>query len=233
LCNIHASAEYSFDSLEKQISSMIKTAQVNDDFDDIDDEKWQSSQKQFVNIDGDNKEDRINCVRSKLFKTMMDEYCTFLIENQDKIEKNLTLARAYFLGGKEKTNLDSQINEKQREDFIQAMFDTIFLLTPIISSTFASVSRFLRDLKTEDIGWLFIDEAGQATPQSAIGAIWRSRNVVVVGDPLQIPPVVTLSDDQLKLIANESAGITSESSFFYHLTRSEVSVQEFADLNNK
>ena len=89
------------------------------------------------------------------------------------------------------------------------------------------------DLKTEDIGWLFIDEAGQATPQSAIGAIWRSRNVVVVGDPLQIPPVVTLSDDQLKLIANESAGITSESSFFYHLTRSEVSVQEFADLNNK
>ncbi|MGM1464625.1 hypothetical protein ACS2BY_29610, partial [Bacillus cereus group sp. BceL310] len=36
LCNIHASAEYSFDSLEKQISSMIKTAQVNDDFDDID-----------------------------------------------------------------------------------------------------------------------------------------------------------------------------------------------------
>lgn len=88
-------------------------------------------------------------------------------------------------------------------------------------------------MKTEDIGWLFIDEAGQATPQSAIGAIWRSRNVVVVGDPLQIPPVVTLSDDQLKLIANESAGITSESSFFYHLTRSEVSVQEFADLNNK
>lgn len=99
--------------------------------------------------------------------------------------------------------------------------------------SFASISRFLRDLKTEDIGWLFIDESGQATPQSAIGAIWRSRNVVVVGDPLQIPPVVTLSDDQLKLIANESAGITNESSFFYHLTRSEVSVQEFADLNNK
>ena len=48
LCNIHASAEYSFDSLEKQISSMIKTAQVNDDFDDIDDEKWQSSQNNLL-----------------------------------------------------------------------------------------------------------------------------------------------------------------------------------------
>ena len=72
---------------------------------------------------------------------MMDEYCTFLIENQEKIEK-FNFSKGLFLGGKEKANLDSQINEKQRDDFIQAMFDTIFLLTPIISSTFASVSRF-------------------------------------------------------------------------------------------
>lgn len=233
LGSVQKNHNYSFDKLEKQILQMIDTAKVMNDCDNVDDEKWQSSEEQFVNIDGSDEEERISCERSKLFATMIDEYCSFLIKNQDKIEKNLSLAKAYFMGGKEKANLDSQINEKQREDFIQAMFDTIFLLTPIISSTFASISRFLKGLKTEDIGWLFIDEAGQATPQSAIGAIWRSRNVVVVGDPLQIPPVVTLSDDQLKLIANESSGITNESTFFYHLTRSEVSVQEFADLNNK
>lgn len=78
----------------------------------------------------------------------------------------------------------------------------------------------------EDIGWLFIDESRQAIPQSDIGAIWCSRNVVVVGVPLQIPRVVTLNDDQPKLITNES-------SYFYYLIRSEVSVQEIADLNNK
>ena len=48
LCNIHEDAEYSFDSLEQQISSMIKTVQVNDNFDDIDDEKWQSSQNNLL-----------------------------------------------------------------------------------------------------------------------------------------------------------------------------------------
>ena len=29
----------------------------------------------------------------------------------------------------------------------------------------------------DSLGWLLIDEAGQATPQSAAGAIWRSKGL--------------------------------------------------------
>jgi len=85
---------------------------------------------------------------------------------------------------------------------LEHLWDSFFLLVPLVSSTFASIGRLLDGMGRESIGWLIVDEAGQATPQQAAGAIWRARRALIIGDPLQIEPVTTVPVGLIRSIAD-------------------------------
>lgn len=74
------------------------------------------------------------------------------------------------------------------------------------------------------LGTLIVDEAGQAPPQMAIGAMYRSRQAVIVGDPKQVEPVVTDDLALLKRAYKENA--------YKPYKAKTVSVQQFADRIN-
>lgn len=84
-----------------------------------------------------------------------------------------------------------------------SLWKTLFLSVPVISTTFASIERMLGFLPPEELGWLLVDEAGQACPQEAVGALIRVKRAVVVGDPLQVQPVTSLPTQLAEAICDD------------------------------
>lgn len=118
-----------------------------------------------------------------------------------------------------------RMKPKDREAAMPYMLQSLFLFTPVISTTFASAQTFLGDIsKSGVLGTLIVDEAGQAQPQMALGAMFRCRKAIIVGDPKQIEPVVTDESDIIKQLLS--------SKLLTNYKDKKISVQGFADYIN-
>lgn len=128
-------------------------------------------------------DEEFTAARTRLFLEALRLHRAFLLANAVTMRRNLDAAMEIVARGAP-GDLDSAA--------IRAAWQSVFLVVPVVSTTFASFHRMFAGLGREALGWVFIDEAGQAAPQLAIGAIWRSKRAVVVGDPCQLEPVVVL-----------------------------------------
>ena len=108
------------------------------------------------------------------------------------------------------------------------LWQSLFMIVPVVSCTFASFAHQFESLGSKSIGWLFIDEAGQAVPQAAVGALLRAKRAVVIGDPLQIEPVFTVPKRLIAEFAKHSL-YTAQGAYSPDV----VSAQVLADRANK
>ena len=160
--------------------------------------------------------EKYNALREELFYQALQLNKSFVLTSKC-IKQNLQ--RLFSLWDGKYTNEDCVLSYGE-------LLNTLLLVIPVVSTTFASVESFLSNIQQEEIGLLIIDEAGQATPQSALGALWRTQRAIIVGDPLQVEPVVPIPKELVKRFADEY-NIPS-----YYRTP-DISVQMLADQMNE
>lgn len=120
-------------------------------------------------------------MRGRLFLKALKLHQQLLQLNREAVTANLRQAQRFFT------------HPRSPADPVE-LWRTIFLIVPVVSTTFASMARAFSAFNDRPFGWLLVDEAGQASPASAVGAMQRAKRVVVIGDPLQIPPVTTIPE---------------------------------------
>jgi len=164
-----------------------------------------------------------NREREKLFYHALQLTKAFILQSKYCLRnyRNLALLWQESKVDKEKVSF----HPLDREACFAPLLQSLFLLVPVISTTFASVGNFLRDIKIPGaIGTLIVDEAGQAPPQMAVGALYRSRQAIIVGDPKQVEPVVL---DDLQLLKK-----AYQDDVYKPYKSKRLSVQQFADSMN-
>ncbi len=135
--------------------------------------------------------EKYRIAQSKLFIAALKVRKQFLYDNYENLQSAVYIWENRF-----------KFQDEEYRPKLNAAWNWINFAIPVISSTFASFSRMCSCLGKNSIGHLFVDEAGQAIPQAAVGAIFRSKHVMVVGDPSQIPPVVTLDSNIMRMLGN-------------------------------
>lgn len=136
--------------------------------------------------------EKINALRSRIFLLSLKLHEYAILGNAKPIWNNLNL----FID-----HLDSKVQLSAKQ--IENLWKTFFFCIPVVSTSLASVAKLFDGLGSETIGWLLIDEAGQATPQSTAGVINRAQRTIIIGDPLQIEPVVTINKKLVKMLRKE------------------------------
>ena len=172
-------------------------------------------------------------------ETRVSELAQLDLGDADRLSEQLTVSafrlRQAFLvraGSRILDNLrvwqtdDQYVFVGDSADLTTATWHTFHLVTPVCSSTLASVGRLFAGLGPGTIGDVIVDEAGQAAPHLVVGALCRAQRALIVGDPLQIEPVVTMPDAVSTLLAHH-AKLPSDD--FLIGSRTGTSAQTLAD----
>ena len=90
--------------------------------------------------------------------------------------------------------IDGRLETNEKSPEHQKLWSRLFLFFPVVSTSLSSTENQFRLMqKAEGFGLAMFDEAGQAVNYHVVGLLQRSRQAIFVGDPIQLEPVVSMS----------------------------------------
>ena len=109
------------------------------------------------------------------------------LRNREDVKRALTSYSNFFSGNNKTPNTFA----KNSDDYLRALS----LIFPVITCTLQSVRNMLPSVK-ECIDRTIVDEAGMIPLHQTFPLLVRSRNAIIVGDPLQIEPIISLASQR-------------------------------------
>lgn len=123
----------------------------------------------------------------ELFKLSREFLTQQGLHNKDRIKQSLELYLS-FLSGTWKS-------EDKMAENLDEHIKNLSLIFPVITVTLLSVRNML-PWTERCVDRTIVDEAGMIPLHQTFPLLVRSRKAIIVGDPLQIEPVITLSDQR-------------------------------------
>lgn len=114
-----------------------------------------------------------------------------------------------------RAELTRQRKQAPVRKLLRQYWPTITQVTPIVAASPDSVARFL-DIETAKFDLVVFDEASQIRVATAIGALGRAPQAIIVGDSNQMPPTAMFSkadgSGDLELVEEDNFGLNDQES---------------------
>ncbi|MDS0528450.1 hypothetical protein NNC19_22430 [Clostridium sp. SHJSY1] len=111
-----------------------------------------------------------DALREELFYRALVLQKSF-VQNAKGIKQNIRMLCKAWEGNK--------FVESDLKEFYRHIFNTLFLVAPVVTTNFEFSQRLFEYIYKDDLGMLIVDEDGKLEPRFAIGTLWRTRKAII------------------------------------------------------
>lgn len=179
--------------------------------------------KDLHNFDGVGHDSKI----VQLDKAISDlrKYNQALIASQVVAGRGFESTARVGVSGALRTELGKQKSQLPVRVLLQRFWETVTQVAPIVAASPDSVARFL-DINTAKFDLVVFDEASQIRVATAIGALGRAKQAIIVGDSKQMPPTANFrkadGSGEVEFDEEDSYGLNDQESILSMATVSQI-----------